>query len=48
MKLFGMEWYWRAKIKPTGLEKVNSITITTSTHAAGPFHDPLLAFKPET
>ncbi len=45
MQLFGVQWYWRAQIKPTGLDKVDSILITTSTQAYGPFHDPLLTFR---
>ncbi|MFC7780597.1 GspI family T2SS minor pseudopilin variant LspI [Legionella taurinensis] len=44
--LLGQRWYWRVKLSPTALGKaVQQMTISVSKNQAGPFTDPLLAFK---
>ncbi|KTC98096.1 GspI family T2SS minor pseudopilin variant LspI [Legionella erythra] len=44
--LLGQRWYWRVKLSPTALGKtVQQITVSVSKNQAGPFTDPLLAFK---
>ncbi len=45
MQLLGVQWYWRARIEPSGLAQVDRIIISTSTHPNGPFHEALLAFR---
>lgn len=41
----GQKWYWRAKLSPTSIKHVDLITITVSNKSAGPFSDPLVAFR---
>ncbi len=36
-KMLGQRWYWRAKLTPTMVSSMQQITITVSTHQAGPF-----------
>jgi general secretion pathway protein I len=43
--MFGQHWYWRAKIIKTPLKSVEQITIKVSSNQAGPFTDPLVAFR---
>nr|WP_058530157.1 GspI family T2SS minor pseudopilin variant LspI [Legionella rubrilucens] len=44
--LLGQRWYWRVKLSPTTLGKaVQQMTVSVSKNQAGPFTDPLLAFK---
>ncbi|WP_133127304.1 GspI family T2SS minor pseudopilin variant LspI [Legionella nagasakiensis] len=43
--MFGERWYWRAKLLPTSIKKMEQIQIVTSKSQAGPFHDPLIAFR---
>lgn len=43
--MLGQNWYWRATYSPTGMARVQKITITTSSKQAGPFGDPLIGFK---
>ena len=45
ISLFGTRWYWRVEIKPSGLDQVERLSVTTSTHSNGPFGDPFIAFK---
>jgi general secretion pathway protein I len=43
--MLGQHWYWRAKISPAAIKSVQKITITVSKKQAGPFSDPLIAFR---
>lgn len=43
--LLGQRWYWRAKVSSTPLKSVQQILIRVSKTQAGPFGDPLVAFK---
>ncbi len=43
--LFNQRWYWRAKITPTSIKSVQTITITVSKQQDGPFTDPLIAYR---
>ena len=43
--LFNQDWYWRASIKPTAIKSIQKIIITTSKKQAGPFTDPLVAYR---
>jgi general secretion pathway protein I len=43
--LLSQRWYWRASLIKTSINHVEKIIITTSTHPAGPFGNPLVAFK---
>ena len=43
--LLGERWYWRAALSPTALKNTQQITITVSNKPAGPFTDPLIAFR---
>src|SRR3990167_2801134 len=43
--LFNQVWYWHASIKPTAIKSVQAITITVSKNQAGPFDDPILAYR---
>lgn len=43
--LFGQRWYWRLSATPTDIKSVFKITIKTSKKQAGPFTDPLIAFR---
>lgn len=44
-QMLGQNWYWQAKIKQTPIRSVQEITITVSKKAAGPFIDPLIAYR---
>src|SRR3990167_6510384 len=35
--LFNQNWYWRAQLSPTPINRVEKITITVGKNAAGPF-----------
>lgn len=44
--MLGQRWYWRVKLNPTALGKaVQQMTVTVSKNQAGPFTDPLIAYK---
>ncbi len=43
--MLGQRWYWRVKLSPTPIKSVQQITITLSKNQAGPFTDPLLAYR---
>ncbi|KTD64103.1 GspI family T2SS minor pseudopilin variant LspI [Legionella spiritensis] len=44
--MFGQRWYWRVKISQIPpVPSVQQIRITVSKRQAGPFIDPLLAFR---
>lgn len=43
--LLGQRWYWRAKLNATAIKSTEQITITVSKKQAGPFQDPLIAFR---
>ncbi|WED44183.1 GspI family T2SS minor pseudopilin variant LspI [Legionella cardiaca] len=43
--MLGQRWYWRVKINATPIKSVQQITITTSKNQAGPFTNPLIAFR---
>jgi general secretion pathway protein I len=43
--MLNQTWYWRAITHPTPIPFVNSIEISVSTHASGPFTDTLTAFR---
>jgi general secretion pathway protein I len=43
--MLGQRWYWRAKISDTPIKSVQKITIRVSKNQAGPFTDPLIAFR---
>lgn len=43
--LFNQTWYWRAEVSKTPLDTVEKITVTVGKRHAGPFTDPLYAFK---
>lgn len=43
--MLGQRWYWRAKVSQTPLKSMQQITITVSKNQAGPFSDPLIAFR---
>ncbi len=43
--LFGQRWYWRINTSTTPIPSVLKITIKTSKKQAGPFTDPLTAFR---
>ena len=45
LQLFGVPWRWHAHLQATGLEKVDRITITTSSSPQDAFHDPIIAFR---
>lgn len=43
--MLGQRWYWRIKLSQTPIDAVQQITITLSKNQAGPFTDPLIAFR---
>ncbi|CDZ78398.1 type II secretion system protein I [Legionella massiliensis] len=43
--MLGQRWYWRAKLSRTPIKSLEQITITVSKNQAGPFQDPLIAFR---
>lgn len=43
--LLGETWYWRAKTVSTPIKSMEQIVITVSKNQAGPFKDPLVAFR---
>jgi general secretion pathway protein I len=43
--MLGEQWYWRANISPTPLQKVQQITMSLSPKEAGPFREELIAFR---
>lgn len=43
--MLGEQWYWRAKISTTPMNKVQRITISVSNKQAGPFRKELQAFR---
>lgn len=43
--MLGQRWYWRAKLSRTPIKSLEEITITVSKNQAGPFQDPLIAFR---
>ena len=43
--MLGQRWYWRAKLSQTSIAKMQRILVTVSQKPAGPFTDPLLAFR---
>jgi len=44
-QLFNQRWYWRATITPTSLLSIQKIQVTVSKNQAGPFTDPLVAYR---
>ena len=44
-KMLGQRWYWRAKLSQTPIKSMQQITITVSKNQAGPFTNPLIAFR---
>ncbi|MDP1601680.1 MAG: GspI family T2SS minor pseudopilin variant LspI [Legionella sp.] len=43
--MFGERWYWRVNIIKTPMKSVEQLTIKVSNNQAGPFSDPLIAFR---
>lgn len=43
--MFNQRWYWRVKLSSTSIESMQQFTITVSKNQAGPFTDPLVAFR---
>ncbi|CCD05387.1 TPA: GspI family T2SS minor pseudopilin variant LspI [Legionella pneumophila] len=43
--MLGQKWYWRAKISPTPIKRMQQITISVSSKQAGPFREELSAFR---
>ena len=43
--MLGRRIYWRAKLTPTSIKSTQQITIVISDKPAGPFTDPIIAFK---
>ena len=43
--MLGQRWYWRAMLTPTPIKTTQKISITVSSKPAGPFTDPLIAFR---
>lgn len=43
--LFGQRWYWRIKISKTPVETMQQLTITVSKNQAGPFLNPVIAYR---
>ncbi|HFE6175099.1 TPA: GspI family T2SS minor pseudopilin variant LspI [Legionella pneumophila] len=43
--MLGQKWYWRAKISPTPIKRMQQITISVSSKQAGPFREELIAFR---
>lgn len=43
--MLGQRWYWRAKLTATPIKSMQQITIKVSKNQAGPFTDPLIAFR---
>lgn len=43
--LFGQKWYWRTKLSKTPVPSMQQITITVSKNQAGPFQNPIIAYR---
>ncbi|KTC74891.1 type II secretory pathway protein LspI [Legionella birminghamensis] len=43
--MFGQRWYWRVKLAQTPIKSVQQLIITTSKNQAGPFTNPVMAFR---
>ncbi|CEK10851.1 GspI family T2SS minor pseudopilin variant LspI [Legionella hackeliae] len=43
--MLGQRWFWRVKANPTPIKSVQQIIITVSKNQAGPFTNPLIAFR---
>ncbi|KTD09497.1 type II secretion system minor pseudopilin GspI [Legionella jamestowniensis] len=43
--MLGQRWYFRVKSGATAIKSVQQITITVSKNQAGPFTNPLIAFR---
>ncbi|HFD7914647.1 TPA: GspI family T2SS minor pseudopilin variant LspI [Legionella pneumophila] len=43
--MLGQKWYWRAKISPTPIKRMQQITISVSSKQAGLFREELVAFR---
>lgn len=43
--LFNQRWYWRVTLTKTTIKHLQKITITTSTHASGPYTNPVIAWQ---
>ncbi|KTD20417.1 general secretion pathway protein I [Legionella lansingensis] len=43
--MLGQRWYWRVKVNPSKIKSVQEMTITVSKNQAGPFTNPLKAFR---
>ncbi|HAT2148512.1 GspI family T2SS minor pseudopilin variant LspI [Legionella pneumophila] len=43
--MLGQKWYWRAKISPTPIKRMQQITISISSKQAGPYREELIAFR---
>lgn len=43
--LLGQRWYWRVKVSRTPIKYMDQIRITVSPNQAGPFGDPLIAYR---
>ncbi|MBA3536958.1 MAG: GspI family T2SS minor pseudopilin variant LspI [Tatlockia sp.] len=43
--MLGQRWYWRASLSTTPIKSMQQITIRVSKNQAGPFADPLIAFR---
>lgn len=43
--MFGERWYWRAKLSPTPVKRMQKIEIMISKNQSGPFSAPLIGYK---
>lgn len=43
--LLGQTWYWRVKLLPTSVKKMQQINIMVSRQPTGPFRDLLIAYR---
>ena len=43
--MLGQRWYWRVKTRQTPIQGVLEITVRVSKNQAGPFTDPLIAYR---
>jgi len=43
--MLNQRWYWRAKVTPTLVKSVETITVRVSRNQSGPFTSPLIAFR---
>ncbi len=43
-RAFGNTWYFKARLTPTKIKKIQKLTIEVSNNQHGPYTDPLMAF----